>query len=369
MAKRILFLVNKDNVIYNFRRELAFELLDRGFDVYISSPYGKKIDYMVERGCQFIDLQIDRRGTSITKDIKLIFHYYKLFKKIKPDVVLAYTSKPAIYGGIGCRLLGIPYIVNNAGLLDPATYPWYVGKALDVLYKVGFPKAACIMFQNCQEREYMRKLLGEKIHYRDIPGSGVNLKEFGFADYPLDKGEIIFNYVARIVKIKGIDELLECAQRIKPRYPQVRFVLYGDFDDDVYRTKVNELQEQGIVEYGGIQMDMKPCIERAHAAIHPSYYEGMTNVILEHGAMGRPSIVSNISGCKEGVDDGKTGFVFEVRDVVSMVNAVEKFIKLSYQDKALMGKAAREKMEREFSRDIVTNVYLEEINRIMHEKD
>ena len=368
MKRKVLFLVNKDNVIYNFRRELAFKLVELGYDVYISSPYGKKIDFMVERGCKFAELNIDRRGTNIFTDIKLIWKYLKQLKKIKPDIVLAYTSKPTIYGGICCQILGIPYIVNNAGLLDSTIYPWYVGVTLDFLYKVGYSGASCMMFQNAQEREYMLNILGNK-YYRDIPGSGVNLDLFSEKPYPSNDNEVIFNYVARIVKIKGIDELIGCAIRVKQKHQNVKFVLYGDFDDDEYRKKVENLQNDGIIEYGGIQLDIKPCISKAHAAIHPSYYEGMTNVVLEHGAMGRPSLGSNIPGVAEAIEVGKTGYTFEVRNVDSMVEAVEKFLALSNKEKAEMGHAARLKMEREFSRDIVTNVYLEEINRIMHEKD
>ena len=111
--------------------------------------------------------------------------------------------------------------------------------------------------------------------------------------------------------------------------------------------------------------ELKPHIEAAHAAIHPSYYEGMTNVVLEHSAMGRPCIGSDIPGVREGIEDGKTGFLFEVKNVESMVNAVRKFMNLSHAEKAQMGKAARVKMEKEFSRGLVTSIYLEEIDKAL----
>ena len=222
-----------------------------------------------------------------------------------------------------------------------------------------------MMYQNKGERDIVNGLLKNKVHFRDLPGSGVNLNQFSFCEYPKSDEIITFNYVARIVKIKGIDELLECAKRVKSKYPNVRFVLYGDYDDDAYRQKVAVLEEKGIIEYGGVQMDMKPYIEAAHAVIHPSYYEGMTNVVLEHSAMGRPCIGSDIPGVREGIEDGKTGYLFKVKDVDSLVEAVEKFISLPLFDKEEMGRAARRKMEAEFSRDIVTNIYLEEIERIL----
>ena len=125
--------------------------------------------------------------------------------------------------------------------------------------------------------------------------------------------------------------------------------------------------DDGVLEYGGIVLDMKPAIAAAHAVIHPSYYEGMTNVVLEHSSSGRPSIGSNVPGVQDGIEDGKTGFVFEVKNANSLINAVEKFLALSHEEKVQMGKAAREKMEREFSREIVTNTYIEEIKKILDE--
>lgn len=361
--KTVLFLVNKDNVIYNFRRELAFKLLEMGFRVVISCPYGKKLDFLTEKGAEWVDIQIDRRGTSILNDLKLLKQYYTQIKEINPDVVLCYTTKCSIYGGIVCQRLHIPYIVNNAGLVenDKGLLEFIMRR----LYKTGFKGTACMMYQNERERKYVNDIIGKDVHYRDIPGSGVNLNEFPFAEYPANDDEIVFNYVARIVGFKGINELLEAAERVKPTHPNVHFVLYGDYDDDSYRKRVAELEAKGVVEYGGIQLDMKPYITKAHAVIHPSYYEGMTNVILEHAAMGRPAIASDIPGCREGIDEGISGYTFELKNVDSLVKKIEKFIALTHEEKAKMGKAARAKMEKEFDRNIVTNIYIEEIGNIL----
>ena len=362
--KTVLFLVNKDNVIYNFRKELAFELIKRDCEVVISSPYGKKIDYLIEKGAKFAPLQIDRRGKNILNDLKLVWDYYCQIRRINPDVVLTYTTKCSIYGGIACRMLGKPYIVNNAGLYRNEDFSKIVWFILRKLFRMSFSHANCMMYQNSYERDTLNKIISKTVHYRDIPGSGVNLEEYIYQPYP--KEDVIrFNYVARIVGFKGINELLACAERIKKKYPNTEFVLYGDYDDDTYRQRVAELESKGIVKYGGIQLDMKPCIAKAHAVIHPSYYEGVTNVILEHGAMGRPSIASDIPGCREGIDDGVSGYTFELKNVDDLVAKVESFINLPYSEKEKMGKAARLKMEREFDRNIVTNIYLEEIKNII----
>ena len=340
-------------------------MVNCGYEVVLVCPYGKKIDYFTERGCRFIDLPIDRRGTNPFNDAKLIWNYVRLFKKEKPDLVLTYTTKCSVYAGIACRLLKIKYIVNNAGLISHDNPNSALAKVLNSLYKIGFKSASCMMYQNAQERDYLNSLLKNKVHYRDLPGSGVDLKAFTLQPYPDRESPIVFNYVARIVEIKGIREFLECAIEIKSKYSNTEFVLYGDYDTDEYKIIISDLESKGIVRYGGVLLDMKPAITAASAVIHASYYEGMTNVVLEHGAMGRPSIGSNIPGVADGIENGVTGFTFEVKNTKSLIDAVEKFINLPNDEKARMGFLARKKMEREFDRDIVTNIYLEEIKNLL----
>ena len=362
MKKKIMFISCKDNTFYNFRSELILKLKDMGNEVILVCPYGKKMDYFIERGCKFIDIEMDRRGTNIYRDIKLVSAYRKILKYEKPDIVLTYTAKPSYYASFVCGFMKIPHIINNCGIMEASGI---FGKFLDFLYIICEKKANCIMFQNTYERDYTETLLKYKVPYRELPGSGVNTDRFPYQSYPENDDIITFNFVARVMKSKGIDEFLECASIIKSKYPNTRFVIYGDYDDDEYRRIVGEYIERGIVEYGGIQLDMKPAIAAAHAVIHPSYYEGMTNVVLEHSSSGRPCLGSNIPGVKEGIDNGKTGYVFQVKNGKATAEAVEKFIKLSHEEKVAMGRNAREKMIREFDRNIVTNIYLVEIGKIL----
>lgn len=366
MMDKIMLISPKDNNFYNFRSELILELRNIGYEVILVCPYGKKMDFFIKKGCRFIDISVDRRGTNIFNDFKLILAYRKLLKQEKPDCVLTFTSKPSIYAGFVCGLMKIPYIVNNAGLMETQGI---FEKFMKLLYWLGWRKADCMMYQNSEERDEINKLLKNKVHYRDIPGSGVNLKAFDLKEYPPNDDVVTFNYVARIVELKGIKEFLKGVQIIKKKYPNTRFVIYGDYDDDSYRVRIAQLEKKGVIEYGGVQLDMKPFIQAAHAVIHPSHYEGMTNVVLEHSAMGRVCIGSDIPGVREGIEDGKTGYLFEVRNVKSMIKAMSKFLELSHEEKAAMGRAARLKMEREFDRNIVTKIYLEEIQKVWRYKN
>ena len=154
---------------------------------------------------------------------------------------------------------------------------------------------------------------------------------------------------------------------IKKKYTNTKFVIYGEYEEEYYKIKVFEFVQMGIVEYKGPQLDIKPCIKIAHALINPSYHEGMSNVVLEHSAMGRACLGSDVNGIREAIVDGVTGFLFQPHNVGSMVKAVEKFILLDSEKKCIMGRKAREKMERDFDRQIVVNTYLEEINKIVRQ--
>lgn len=362
---KILLTACKDYNFYNFRSELILELLKTN-EVVLVCPKGDKLDFFKEKGCRIIDIQVDRRGKNPFHDFFLFKQYKKILIAEKPNLVLTYTTKSSIYCGLACSRLNIPYIVNNAGLTEISGLLKII---VNVLYKISFKNAKCLMFQNDQERDYMLHLLKNNVRFRRIPGSGVNLEKFKFKPYPNTKNMIIFNYVGRIVKTKGIKEYLECAETIHKKYPNTLFRIFGEFDDDCFSKKIYELQKENVVTLMGQQLDMEPFIAEAHACIHPSHYEGMTNVVLEHSAVGRPSIGSNIHGIKEEIDDGLTGFVFKTKNVDSLINVVEHFINLPLEEKALMGLRSRSKIEKEFDRKIVTSIYLEEISQVLEKKN
>lgn len=366
MSKVVLIGPIIQNLIL-FRAELIAELQKTGYKLIIITS-GNSENIMPDDNIKIINVSIDRRGTSIFNDLKLCYNYYKIIKQEKPDVVLTYTTKCSVYGGIACTFRRIPYIVNNSGLYNKEDFGKLMWFVLNILYRVGYSHAKCMMYQNHYERNELNKILKNKVHYCDIPGSGVSLDKFKYSNYPSTSEKIVFNYVARIVNIKGINEYLECAKIIKGKYPNTSFRIFGSYDDESYKEMVDKAVKFGFVEYLGPQKNMLPFIETCHAVIHPSYYEGMTNVVLEHSAVGRVCIASDIPGCREGIEEGVTGYLFEKKNVGQLVKAVETFIMLPYEEKAKMGMQARIKMEREFDRNIVTDIYLKEISKICGKK-
>lgn len=364
---KILILSNNDVGLYKFRKELLIELI-KDNDVYISLPQGDNISRLKELGCIFIETPIDRRGVNPIADLKLFIKYVKILKEVKPDVILTYTIKPNVYGGMASRLLRKPYIANVTGLGTAVENGGVIQKITLGLYKYGLKKAACVFFQNDSNKEvFIEKKIVDK-NTRLIPGSGVNLNDYKLQNYPSSDKGIRFLFIGRIMKAKGIEELLEAAEKIKIIYPDTSFDLIGDIEED-FSITLKEYTEKEIINYHGQQDSVIPFIKNTHATILPSYHEGTANVLLESAASGRPIIATEIPGCIETYSEGTSGFGCEVRNSESLVQAISKFINLSHIKKEEMGVKGREKMELEFNRNIIISAYLEEIRKVQEENE
>ena len=361
MNKRVLVLANRDFVLYNFRIEVLQKLIDENYEVYICLPDGPKLKYMIDIGCKFIPIEIDKRGTNPVKDLKLMKDYKKVFKQVKPDVILSYTTKVCIYSGIVAGKMKISYLVNVSGLGTALEQPGKLQPLMIKLYTKAVKKAKCVFFQNEDNRRFFHEHNMYDGHEVMIPGSGVNLDKWKYLEYPSDKDGVQFLFVARIIKEKGIEEYLACAKAIRAEYPNTVFHVCGPCDGE-YKEMLDGYEKRGIIKYHGEVSDTAKYLKDVHCHIHPSYYpEGISNVCLEASASGRPVITTDRPGCRETVNDGITGYVFEQKNRKQLIECVEKFMKLSNDEKKQMGIAAREKMKCEFDRQIVVEAYMEEM--------
>lgn len=376
----IALLTNNDDDVYCFRLELIQAILNAGYRMLISCPDGPKFEAMSEIGLrknkEFIydDPVIDRRGTNIINDGKLIKHYYTIFRKYRPSVVLTYTAKPNVYASFVAQWLRIPVINNVTGLGSVLNETGLKRRIIMWLFKTAYSRSACIMFQNHTNMIQAEKLGWIQGESRLIPGSGVALERYPVQDYP-DGGDgvngetIVFNYIGRIFHEKGVDDYIEAAKRIKAKYPKTEFNMLGFIEptENHYEAELKALEGQEIVFYRGSQKDVRPWIKRAHAIIHPSIYgEGMSNVLLENASSGRPIITTDNPGCFETVDDGITGFIYPRGDIKALVKKIETFISLiGNEDRKAMGLKGRKKVEAEFSRELVIEAYLGKIKELV----
>lgn len=365
--RKVAILSNSINGLFNFRRELIEKLIKQDFKVIIVAPKGEKTIYFEKKGCKCINIVINRRGTNPVSDFFLFKKYVNILKRVNPSIVLTYTIKPNVYGGIACRFLKIPYIANITGLGTSIESRGLISKISLLLYKIGLKKANCVFFQNIQNKNFFSKNKLFSGNARLVPGSGVNLEKFTYGKYPINDKPIRLLYIGRIMKAKGILELLEAAKRIKTKYSYVEFNLLGKYEEDLEKY-INEFESKGIIRYHGVTDNVHSYIKNNHAIINPSHHEGMSNVLLEAASTGRPVLASRVPGCMETFDEGISGYGFEARNVDSLVKTIIKFINLPYEQKIRMGINGRRKIEKEFDRKIVIDAYLEEINKTVNKE-
>ncbi len=363
MNKTILILANNAMGLYKFRKELLESLINNGYTVFCSLPFDKNIQNIFDIGCICIDTKISRHGTNPFEDLKLLLTYVKLIKRTKPTAVLTYTIKPNVYGGLACQLTRTPYMANVTGLGTAIQSVSMTQKLVLMLYKLGLKRAKKIFFQNKENQDFMINNHIVTGFSELLPGSGVNLEEHCYEEYPKNEDNIVLLTIGRIMRDKGTGEILQAAETIKSEYPNVIFCFIGSQDEN-YQEQIECATNAGTVEYLGSQPNVHAFIAKSHATLHASYHEGMANVLLETAASGRPIIATDVSGCKETYDDGISGISFKPRNVDDTIRAIKEFLTLSNQEREQMGKRGREKMEKEFDRNIVVEAYMNALSEI-----
>lgn len=340
---KVFIAINDSYGLYIFRRDLIKRLMADGHEVYTAVPDGECTERIKELGCNFIEFPVDSRGISPAGDFKLFLKYYKLLKKIRPDLVITYTIKPNVYCGLAARLLRIPYAVNITGMGTAFQKKGAVMTIAKMLYRIGCGKAKVVFTENPGNRDTlceMKLFKPEKIHV--LNGAGVNTEYYAFEEYPEEREPIKFLFIGRLMKEKGVDEYFAAADKLLADGINAEFHIAGTIDEEEYRTQIDERTKNPSFVYEGWLDDIRPAIKNCHCFVLPSWHEGMANTLLECGSMGRPIITSSVHGCLEAVCEGENGFLHEVKNADSLYEEMKKFAALSREEKAAMGKASRE---------------------------
>lgn len=364
MCSKVLILANSSSGLYDFRNELILELKKKYDEVVVSVPEKDKTSELERIGCRVIQTYIDRRGINPFKDLKLLKNYFGILKSEKPDLVITYTIKPNIYGGLACRLKQIPYAVNITGLGTAFQKQGMLKTVVTNLYKLGIKKSKVVFFENVENKKI---LLQEKIVKDEqcclLNGAGVNLERFQLTDYPAVNDTTKFLFIGRVMQEKGVDELFEAMILLRKEGISCTLDILGGYEED-YEDKIRKFEEDGWLKYHGYQKDVRPYIAQAHCFVLPSWHEGMANTNLECAASGRPLITSNIHGCKEAVVENVSGYLCEKQQATSLYEKMKKFTVLSYEEKRAMGLFGRKHMEEVFDKKKVVKATIEGLERI-----
>lgn len=373
--KKLLIVVNVDWAFISHRLIIAEHAVRNGWEVYVATNDTGRAMEITDKGIKFIPVNISRSGTNILQEIRTIFQFYNIYRKIRPDVVHHVTFKPVIYGSIISKLIGIKGTLNaisGLGYNFTSNRRGFVQNIMIILMKFGFKqKNLAVIFQN--EDDYKEILsLGvinkyNKVNF--IKGSGVNLDLFKYTP-PVKKEKLQILLPTRMLWDKGVSELREASNILKKKYrDRVMFILSGIADNDnnagVSDTYLNDWEEPNYVKWIGFVKDMSEVYSVSDIVVLPSYREGIPKSLIEACAAGRPIVTTNSIGCKECVDEGINGYKVPIKSTVELAMAIEKLI-LSESDRLIMGKNSREKAEKEFSEITVVNHHLKIYNNLLN---
>ena len=366
--KNIALSGNSSWSILNFRKNLIIRLISEGYHVHILAPLDASSRQLINLGCIFHEIKINRIGLNPFRDIFLVLNYFKLLKKLKIDYVCSFNIKPNLYIAYACYFLPTKQIMNISGLGSAFLGSGFISLVAKLLYKAALLRFSkrTVFFQNLDDLNLFKK---NRILNGDIdnvlPGSGIDLSNFYLNNNHLSKGEpkkIIF--VGRLIKDKGIKEFLIAAKKIVALNQDVNFLIYGEIDEhnpsSLSHEELKEMLHHQIRHMGNIP-DIRIALKESHCVVLPSYREGMSRSLLEAAASGIPIITTNVPGCREIVEHTKNGYLCNVRDSGDLANKIFNFLKLSSFEIKIMGDAGRLKIEKEFSDEIVINKYLKKI--------
>ena len=364
--KKILIITNHSYMLYRFRKELIQKLLEDS-EVVISTPFvGHETD-LKELGANCIKTEVDRRSINPFTDLKLLRTYKTILKQEKPDLVITYSIKPNIYAGYLCGKMKIPFCANVQGL-GTAFQKALLSNLVTVMYRTAFRKVETVFFENqANAQAFVRRRILSAKKEVVLSGAGINLEEYRYRQYP-DNEKVHFLYLGRIMKEKGMDELFAAVEQLRKNGCEFILDLVGFFEDE-YKKQVEQFQSEGIVRFYGFQENPKPYYAQTDCVVLPSYHEGMSNVLLEAAASGRAIITTDIPGCREAVDNGKSGMLCKVKSTDSLYKAMKRFTELSREKRELLGKAGRKKMEREFDKKKVVEETVKVITKAMTKQE
>tara|TARA_B100000686_G_C16594879_1_gene865411 strand:- start:85 stop:1104 length:1020 start_codon:yes stop_codon:yes gene_type:complete len=332
----------------------------------VIAPQDHCAENLESLGCKLFPISLDSSGRNPLKDIGTFFKLLYLYKKLKPDLILNFTPKINIYSTLAGSFLKIQCINNIAGLGTAFIENGVASKLVGFLYMISQPLASVVFFQNQEDMDLFNKKgwVKKKKSIR-IMGSGVDLKQFKVMDAP-DDNIVRFLFVGRILKEKGILDLINASSLLKQNHNNFELQILGWVDSDkTDQIKLNDilsLEQEGLVNYLGYHTNVSDFIAIADCIVLPSYYrEGVPRSLLEAAAMGKPIISTNTIGCRETIDDEVTGFFCRTRDPDDLSKKMKLIIDMGHKKRVKMGHRGRRKIEKEFDEQYVIEEYMKAI--------
>ena len=353
---KLLFVVTEDWYFCSHRLPLARAAREEGFEVLVAARMDRHVDRIAAEGLRPVPIRMRRRRANPWHELRTIAELVRLYRRERPDIVHHVAMKPVIYGTLAALLAGVPAVVNAlAGLgyvftssdLRARLLRAPVRAALRLL--LGARRVRTIV-QNPDDARALEAIGVPGPRVLVIPGSGVDTDAFRPAPEP--EGAVVACMVGRMLRDKGVAELVAAARRLKATLPSLRVLLVGPPDPgnpaSIPEATLRAWAGEGVIEWTGPRDDVADLWRAAHLGVLPSYREGLPKSLLEAAASGRPMVATDVPGCREIVVDGETGLLVPPRDADALADAIGRLA--SDRDlRERMGAAARERVVARFS--------------------
>ena len=360
---------------YGFRADLIRTLLKKGHQVYaFTSEYAAEDLKKIEKlGATPITYALNRGGLNPLADIIATYRLSKKIKKINPDLVFSYFSKPVIFGTLAAKLAKSPRVV---GMLEGLGYtfteqPEGLGKKTQLikkiqvfLYKIALPQLDQLIFLNPDDPKDLLEQYAINVKNVEVLGGiGLNLQDYPYQPLSNIHLPLKFLFIGRLLKEKGIHEFVQAAKMVKKIYPDTEFTVLGAIDHHnlgaLQQTDLDTLISSNIIQYPGHVSNIKDWIADSHVFVLPSYREGVPRSTQEAMTIGRAIITTDVPGCRETVVDGLNGFLVPKWDPEALAEKMIYFIEHPEQVR-LMGaksyKIAVEKFDAEKVNQRLVNI-------------
>ncbi|CAM6540851.1 glycosyltransferase family 4 protein [Enterobacter hormaechei] len=356
--------------VYNFRRGLINSFIGNGHKVTIIAPIDDYAKRLEELGCSVVNIHIASQGMNPFTDLVLILKLKKIYSQINPDFIFHYTIKPNIYGSIAAWLSNKKSIAVTTGLGFVFNKSSFLTKVISQLYSFSFNFPKEVWFLNEDDKAvFISKKIIKEYKSFVLDGEGVDTQYF----YPVDSTKhsddsVTFLLVARMLWDKGVGIYVEAARKLKVQFPNAKFQLLGACDVEnpsaIPKDVIDSWNKEGVIEYLGVTSDVRQIVSQADCVVLPSYYrEGIPRTLMEAASMGKPLVTTDNVGCRNVVIEGVTGYLCQVKNVDSLVDAMRNLIQLSPEARNEMGTKGREFMLRRFDEKIIISDYYKAIEK------
>ena len=363
--QKIVLVANTSWYLYNFRKLLLKEIIKSGFQLTIVTPYCETYtERLLSEGYKVINWNLNRNSLNPFSSIFSIFELYKIFKNEKADIINNFTIKPCIYGTISSYFFKVEKCINSITGIGS----WYennnkkiklILKLINPVLKIIFMRSNIIFtFQNKSDQEiFINKRYTLKSRTYLIEGSGIDSNFFKPKRLiKKDKKLIKILFPARLIREKGIIELVEASERIWKDQKTFVLLIAGEIDKGNYSslTKIEKerIQRNKNIKFLGHVEDMRKAYANCDFVVLPSWREGLSRSLIEASAMELPIITTNVPGCIDIVDDGVSGRIVTLKNV----DELEKNIRYALRDiKSFkkLGKNGRLKVLRRYEAKII----------------